>query len=947
MTIRVGTARKRRGRVFRLEQLERRQLLTAMDWSNYAENAQHTAESTVAGQSLDVIHWETPVDSAPQFSGNDLLVHYGSPLVTAANTVIVPETDEATGGYDVKAFDGTTGALKWTQTQGEEFVPPPHDWTPSYSPAVAPLPGGPRLYFPGADGTLFYRDSPDASGAVTPGRIVFYGESNYAANPSGFSDVRISSPLTTDSQGNIFFTYQASGTNPLGLHGGIARIGADGTLSYVDGGTPALDCAPALSNDGTKLYAVVSGKLNEYNSISLAQLASVQLGTVPIESSASPTIGPNGDVYFGVLFPSAHDRGELEHFSGDLSTTYTPGSFGWDDTVSIVPTSMVPSYTGPSTYLLMSKDNDYAGAGGTGINKIALFDPKTTEIDPVTGTLAMSTVLSIAGVTPDSEFPNDPGAVREWCINNAVVDPQTDSIFANSEDGWLYRWDTVTNTFTQRVQLTNGVGEAYTPTVIGADGTVYAINDATLFAVGQTPSLAVSDASVVNTNSGTSNLVFTVGLSSSTTQPVTVVFATSNGTATAGTDYQAVSGTLTFAPATTAAGGVTTQTITVPILAHAQAEPNETFQLILTGPANATLARSQATGTIINQDATVSAVNLFYDNSKFNKNVEGVAGGTTDDKAIDPSKTAYLPGAGTAGFANVSAYTDGINGIMVDLTTGGAHGSLTASDFTIKVGTNNTPSLWAAAPAPSTVSVRTGSGVSGADRVELTWTDGSIAEEWIEVTVNANANTGLAAPYTFFYGSVIGNSGTGNTPALAITSSTDENAARSHAGIASVSNVFDYNKDGFVNSSDENAARGSGVTIKFIRIPDNAALAPNAAPAIAVDATVTAASTPSATHGQLSTGTGDPQIATGLTAWLNTFKSAEPRPLPWHVLPGDLKMSNRGDFNAAAVALIFENFAAANKSGCSPVRPWRRPTASPTRVNLLTRSLDALVDGLV
>ena len=64
----------------------------------------------------------------------------------------------------------------------------------------------------------------------------------------------------------------------------------------------------------------------------------------------------------------------------------------------------------------------------------------------------------------------------------------------------------------------------------------------------------------------------------------------------------------------------------------------------------------------------VSAVKLFYDNSKFNKNVEGVGTGTTDDKAIDTTKTAYLPGAGTANFSNISAYTDGINGIMVDLS---------------------------------------------------------------------------------------------------------------------------------------------------------------------------------------------------------------------------------------------------------------------------------------
>ncbi len=214
--------------------------------------------------------------------------------------------------------------------------------------------------------------------------------------------------------------------------------------------------------------------------------------------------------------------------------------------------------------------------------------------------------------------------------------------------------------------------------------------------------------------------------------------------------------------------------------------------------------------------STVTDVNLFYDNSKFNKNVEGV--GPSDDKAIDTSKAGYLPGTGTATFANLSSFTHGINGIMVDLTAGGVHSSITADDFSFKVGTNNAPSAWATAPTPSTVSVRNGAGTSGSDRVELTWSDGSIKQEWLEVTVLADANTGLASPYTFFYGSAIANSGTGDTGALAITSSTDENAARNHNGSATVTNVFDYNKDGFVNSSDENAARNNGATIKFVKI---------------------------------------------------------------------------------------------------------------------------------
>ena len=60
-----------------------------------------------------------------------------------------------------------------------------------------------------------------------------------------------------------------------------------------------------------------------------------------------------------------------------------------------------------------------------------------------------------------------------------VTDPQRKSILANNEDGILYRWDLTTNTFTQNVRLNAGLGQAYTPTWVGADGGVYAISNAT------------------------------------------------------------------------------------------------------------------------------------------------------------------------------------------------------------------------------------------------------------------------------------------------------------------------------------------------------------------------------------------------------------------------------------------------------------------------------------
>ena len=132
------------------------------------------------------------------------------------------------------------------------------------------------------------------------------------------------------------------------------------------------------------------------------------------------------------------------------------------------------------------KYNNYVNTGtGDGINKVAILDPFATMQDAYTSTPVnvMNEVITVTGVTPNPSagFPN---AVREWCVNTVAIDPYTKSAIVNSEDGVTYRWDFTTNTLAQSLRLTTGRGEAYTPTVIGSDGTVYAINDAILFAIG-------------------------------------------------------------------------------------------------------------------------------------------------------------------------------------------------------------------------------------------------------------------------------------------------------------------------------------------------------------------------------------------------------------------------------------------------------------------------------
>ncbi|KFA09338.1 putative Ig domain-containing protein [Xanthomonas vasicola] len=114
------------------------------------------------------------------------------------------------------------------------------------------------------------------------------------------------------------------------------------------------------------------------------------------------------------------------------------------------------------------------------------------------------------------------------------------------------------------------------------------------------PALSIDDVSVNEGNSGTTTATFTVSLSAASGQTVTVNYGTADGTATAGSDYVARSGTLSFAP------GVTTQNVAITVNGDTAVEPNETFSVGLSGVSNATIARATGTGTILNDDAVVT-----------------------------------------------------------------------------------------------------------------------------------------------------------------------------------------------------------------------------------------------------------------------------------------------------------------------------------------------------
>ena len=98
-------------------------------------------------------------------------------------------------------------------------------------------------------------------------------------------------------------------------------------------------------------------------------------------------------------------------------------------------------------------------------------------------------------------------------------------------------------------------------------------------------------------NSGTAYFQFTIELLGPSGSPVTVAYATANGTATTSNkDYKAISGALTFSP------GATIINFSVPVIGDTKVESDEDFFVNLSNATNAIIVNSQGVGTIQNDD---------------------------------------------------------------------------------------------------------------------------------------------------------------------------------------------------------------------------------------------------------------------------------------------------------------------------------------------------------
>jgi Ca2+-binding RTX toxin-like protein len=128
--------------------------------------------------------------------------------------------------------------------------------------------------------------------------------------------------------------------------------------------------------------------------------------------------------------------------------------------------------------------------------------------------------------------------------------------------------------------------------------------------------ISVTGASIAEGDSGTKNLNFILSLSAPSGQIVTINYATADGTATAGSDYTAISGTASFA------AGATGTIVSVPIIGDTNVELDEIFTLNLSNASGANIAVASAIGTIINDDSG----SIIYNGTSGNDTFTGGAG---------------------------------------------------------------------------------------------------------------------------------------------------------------------------------------------------------------------------------------------------------------------------------------------------------------------------------
>jgi YD repeat-containing protein len=382
--------------------------------------------------------------------------------------------------------------------------------------------------------------------------------------------------------GHLGWTYDAGGNR-------LSQAGTDATSYTYTTATQRL-----TSSSGTASETFAYDNVGQLTSDSFGQYGYTPLGRLATAARAGVSASYAYDAAGGRLTRTVNGQ-----------TTYAvrSGSGG-----------VLTEYAAPcSGSLVWSRDYIYAGARLVGAIKSAGATPTVSVV------ASALSVGEAAGAVNVSFALATPGGAPLSCAVTALY--HTTGGTATSGADFTARSGSVlfpagspsgaTQTIAVPIidDLLNEDDETFFVDLVSATGAslgTYSRTTVTIIDNDPLPTLSVSDASVIEGNSGYSTLTFIVSLNTPSGRIVRVNYASTPNTATAGTtaapgvDYLSVSGTLTFAP------GVVSQTVAVLVVGDLIPEPDESLFLDLSSPTNATLARARGRGVILNDDPWVT-----------------------------------------------------------------------------------------------------------------------------------------------------------------------------------------------------------------------------------------------------------------------------------------------------------------------------------------------------
>ncbi len=390
-----------------------------------------------------------------------------------------------------------------------------------------------------------------------------------------------------------------------------------------------------VDNDPRPAVSLSSASVTEGNAATTLMVFTV---------TASAVSGVPATVGYQTTDGSAKAPGDYQAKTGTV--TIPPGSKTATFSVLVVGDT-VPESTESFTVTLSNPVNATLGTA-TGTGTITDDDPESVSVAPASlaegnsGTAPMTFTVSVPVASASAvsvHYATSNGTAAAPADYTAKTGSVTIPVGATSA------------TFTVLVvgDTVDEANETFTVTLSSPSGATLGTATATGTIVDDdaAPVVSVAPTSVTEGNTGTATAQFTVTASAVSSLPVTVAFATSDGTAHAPGDYTAATGSVTI-PA-----GSTSATVTVSVLGDTLYEKNETFTLTLSGPVNATLGAATATGTIVDDDP-LPVVSIASSTQS-----EGDSGTTPMPFTVSISAVSGLPVTATFATANGSAVAPG------------------------------------------------------------------------------------------------------------------------------------------------------------------------------------------------------------------------------------------------------------------------------------------------